>query len=213
MGETVRAWRFVGQDDDDNRPVATRLEWVEFTGPLEPGFSGMVGSEQPLDALYLGMGNVVTRIELRSEIERAGEQLVARSQRLLWRADAAAPLMAFARQEALAVADLWDAPESVRRYLRTQDQGLLDVAFNLALANGSRAASAAMMAMGPDSDERAWQNAYTALSHALDARADAAGSSADSVAALQEERARLDARMAAFLERLSRSAATQGNAR
>jgi hypothetical protein len=206
-GEVVRAWRFVGPEDDANRPTAKTAGWSHFEGPLEPVFSGMVGSEQPLDALYRGLGNVVTRIELRGEVQRAADQLVARSQRLLWSTDAAAALMAFARAEALSVAPLWNAPEPVLRYLQTRDPALVDQAFDLAFSNGSEAALAAMMAMAPDSDERAWQNADTALSHAIEARAavrvDPASEAAltsDWDMAINAERARVNARLSEHLE-------------
>jgi hypothetical protein len=206
-GEVVRAWRFVGSEDDANRPTAKSAEWSHFEGPLELAFSGMVGSEQPLDALYLGRDNVVTRIEMRAELQRAADQLVARSQRLLWSADAGAALMAFARAEALSVAPLWKAPDAVLRYLQTRDPALVDQAFDLAFADGSEAALAAMMAMASDSDERAWQNAYTALSHAIEARAatrvDPAGKAAltdEWVLVLKTERAQVNARLSEHLE-------------
>lgn len=210
MGEVVRAWRFVGAEGPENRPIATSADWVEFAEPLELAFAGMVGSEEPLDALYLGLGNIVTRIELQGEIERTENQLVGRRQRLLWRADAGAALMAFARAEALAVAPLWNAPESVRQYLRTQDPTLLEDAHNVASAHESRAARAAMMAMGLDADERAWQNAWAALTFAIDARMEARIDPASDEAltsawdaALSDERASVNARLGAYLEALA----------
>jgi hypothetical protein len=220
MGETVRAWRFVGAEGPENRPIATSADWVEFAGPLELAFSGMVGSEEPLDALYVGLGNIVTRIELRGEIERAEQQLVARSQRLLWRADAGAAVMAFARAEALSVAPLWNAPESVRQYLRTQDPALFDEAHDVASADGSRAASAAIMAMARIADERAWQYAWAALSFAIDARMETRIDPASDEAmtgawdaALGDERASVNARLRAYLEGLAESAMPAGKVR
>jgi hypothetical protein len=88
-------------------------------GPLVLCESGLHASREPWDALQYAPGPWLARVTLAGEIVPGDDKLVARRRRIDARRDATALLRQFAREEALRVIHLWDAPEIVRTYLET----------------------------------------------------------------------------------------------
>jgi hypothetical protein len=119
------AWHFVGDTLRDGRPIPADGEWLRHEGKIEPCKSGLHASVKLIDALQYAPGGTLCRVEMRGDlIEHDGNKIVARERRILWRFDATDMLRAFARQCALDVIHLWDAPQVVRDYLETGDENL-----------------------------------------------------------------------------------------
>ena len=118
----MNAWHFVGTTLRDGRPVPADGEWLAHDGPLVMCASGLHASVHPFDALRYAPGAILCRVELGGEMMTEGDKTVARRRRILARRDLTVELRAFARQCALDVIHLWDAPPVVRRYLETGDE-------------------------------------------------------------------------------------------
>ena len=93
------------------------------------------------------------------------------SKSALWCYDAAPVYRAFAREEALRVVHLWDAPPIVLRYLRTGDESIRDAAWGAA---GATAWATAWAAAGDAARTAAWAAAGAAAGAATWAAAGAA---------------------------------------
>ena len=193
--DTITAWHFTGDKLRDGRALPPIGEWLTHEGKIELCASGFHASECAFDALSFAPGPIVHRVELRGDIIRGDDKLVARERRILWSADATETLRAFARAQALKVVHLWKAPDVVRRYLETGDESLRaaaraaawDAAWDAARAAARDAARAAARA--------------AALAAAWDAAWDAARAAARAAAwdaHIQEARADLTARLLAL---------------
>jgi len=120
------AWHFLQSVNGrptllDGRPLEVD-HWYEHDGPLVLCSSGYHASTRAIDALNYAPGPYVSLVEVDGEIIRDADKLVAIRRRALWCYDATEVLRQFARESALSVIHLWDAPEVVRRYLETGDE-------------------------------------------------------------------------------------------
>src|SRR5690606_23832545 len=77
-------------------------------------------------------GPVLCLVEVEGIEAEHEDKLVARRRRIVRRVDLTDDLRAFARQCALDVIHLWEAPDVVRRYLETGDDSLRDAAWDAA---------------------------------------------------------------------------------
>ena len=118
----MKAWHFVGDTLRDGRPVPPDGEWLVHDGKCVICRSGLHASERIIDALQYAPGSTVCRVELEGIGGVHPDRVVASRRKILWRVDAGELLQRFARQQALAVIDLWDAPDIVREYLETGDE-------------------------------------------------------------------------------------------
>jgi hypothetical protein len=129
---SVRAYHFVGDTLLDGRPVPADGEWLEHDGPIVICVSGLHASRRPWHALTYAPGPVLCVVEVEGIEAERRDKLVARRRRIVRRVDLTDDLRAFARQCALDVIHLWDAPDAVRRYLETGDASLREAAWNAA---------------------------------------------------------------------------------
>src|SRR5574343_1369000 len=135
----IRAYHFVGDNLRDGRPVPPDGEWLVHDGPVRMCESGLHASRHPLDALTYAPGVILCLVDCDDIKAEDGDKLVCRLRLIVARFDATDILRAFARQCALDVIHLWDAPQVVRDYLTTGDESLRDAAGNAVYA--ARAAS------------------------------------------------------------------------
>ena len=193
----IRAYHFVGDKLRDGRPVPPVGEWLVHDGPVRMCESGLHASRHPFDALTYAPGPILCLVDCDEIGAEDGDKLVCRRRRIVARFDATDMLRAFARQCALDVIHLWDAPQVVRDYLTTGDESLRAAAIAAARDTSWAARAAENAARG------AWAAAWAALAAAWDAAWDAARAVArDAAMDAQRERfARLVADYLAGYER------------
>lgn len=164
----IRAYHFVGKTLRDGRPVPPDGEWLEHDGPIVMCQSGLHASRHPFDALRYAPGATLCLVDCDGDVEEDTDKLVCRRRRIVARIDATDLLLAFAREQALGVVHLWDAPEVVVRYLQTGDETIRATAdaaaWYAALAAADAAAwSAALAAARDDAGAAAWSAAKDRL--------------------------------------------------
>lgn len=113
--------------------------------------AGLHASQNILDALRYALGPYIWRVKLGGTIVKDSDKAVATEHQYLWGYDATQVLFAFARREAMDVIHLWDAPDVVRRFLKTGDESLRNAA-----------GAAAWNAAGAAARDAAWDAAGTA---------------------------------------------------
>ena len=147
----IRAYHFVGDKLRDGRPVPPDGEWLVHDGPVRMCESGLHASRHPFDALMYAPGPILCLVDCDEIDAEDVDKLVCRRRRIVARFDATTILRAFARQCALDVIHLWDAPQVVRDYLTTGDESLMDTT-----------SSAAWNAVNGYTKEAAWSAAAAA---------------------------------------------------
>lgn len=166
----MRAWHWLPEDRrlryGDGRMVRPG-ETYRHEGAVELCRSGMHASVGALDALSYAPGPIVCRVELRGEVVRGDDKVVASERHVLWTADATPALHRFARACALDVVHLWDAPPVVMRYLRTGDESLRAAA---SAASSDATWAAARNAAWDAARAAAWAAASAAWDAARDAQ-------------------------------------------
>jgi hypothetical protein len=128
----MKAWHFLPADCrlryGDGRPITTgSVVSVGDPSLLEPCRYGMHASLDIIDALDYAPGPVLCRVELTGRIIDDGDKHCAESRRVVWMSDPERSdyvMRKFARRCALDVADLWETPDIVRRYLETGDESI-----------------------------------------------------------------------------------------
>ena len=105
--------------------------------------NGFHGSRSPFDALQYAPGPILYRTLHSGAVIEEEDKLCSRHRVHVERRDATAILRVFARQQALSVIHLWNAPEVVRQYLETGDESLRSAARSAARAAARSAARAA----------------------------------------------------------------------
>ena len=149
----MKVWHFVGDTLRDGRSVPADGEKLTHDGELVMCRSGLHASESIIDALQYAPGSTICRVEVSGEILTSTNKLVASERTILWRVEGHTLLRKFARQCALDVIHLWDAPDVVRQYLETGDESLRDAARAAASAEwAARAAKDAAMAVARDAE-------------------------------------------------------------
>ena len=147
MSEKILAWHFVGETLLNGDSVPADGEVLRFDGDVVICESGFHASRRIIDALSFAHNSTICRVECADIVTEQRDKLVCRERTIVWRiADADDLLRRFARQCALSVIDLWDAPEIVRRYLETGDESQRDAAGDAAGAAAWDAAWAARAA-------------------------------------------------------------------
>jgi len=134
----MKAWHFL-QDNgelrwpcgDITKPEVGQKLTVD-PDRLELCKYGLHGSEKPLDALRYATGHWLCRDEFGGRIIRGDDKLVASERTILIMADATNMLRHFARLCALDVIDKWNAPDVVKKFLRTGDKSLREAAYSAA---------------------------------------------------------------------------------
>src|SRR5574343_1350583 len=144
----IRTSHFVSDKLRDGRPVPPDGGWLVHDGELVMCKLCLHASRHPFDALAYAPGPVLCLVDCDEIEAEENDKLVCRRRRIVARFDATTMLRAFARQCALDVIHLWNAPQVVRDYLTTGDESLRDAAGNAAYAacDASDAARAAASA-------------------------------------------------------------------
>ena len=169
MTDSTIAYHFVGSTLRDGRPVPENNFKLVHEGPVKICNSGLHASLSAFDAMFYTPGNVLCKVQCSGIVKRHDDKFVCRERTILQRFDATELMDSFARECALSVIHLWDAPEIVIKYLKTGDPKLKDA---------SRAASDAARDSSWDSARdaawyaarvAAWDAAYAARAASRDA--------------------------------------------
>ena len=129
---------------------------------------GLHASKHPFDALQHAFSSVLWEVKLSGVIVEGEDKCAATERTYLRCIDAEALLREFAREQALSVIHLWDAPQVVIKYLKTGDDGLRAAAMAAARAAAWAAAEAAAWAAA---EAAAWDAAWAAAWAAAEAAA------------------------------------------
>ena len=179
----MKAWHFIGDTLRDGRPVPADGITLRHDGPLLMCRSGLHASLHPWDALKYAPGSTLCLVEAGGETEHEPDKLVCMERTIIARMGAEPLLRYFARQQALSVVHLWNAPQEVLDYLMGDDDArdatrdaardaaraaVLDAAFDAARAAALGAAMGAVRAAASNA----------ALGAARDAARDAARAAA-----------------------------------
>jgi hypothetical protein len=108
----------------DWRPVPDDGETLVHDGGLSLREDGLHASVQIIDALGYAPGNTICRVECGGEVLESEGRIACSQRTILWRIDGSRLLRDFARQCALDVIHLWDAPGGVLDWLETGDESL-----------------------------------------------------------------------------------------
>lgn len=85
---------------------------------------GLHASKEPFDALQYAKGKYLYKVELSGRIVEGDNKVVATHRKYIKCIDAEDLLRYFARQQALSVVHLWDAPDVVVEYLTSGGESL-----------------------------------------------------------------------------------------
>ena len=118
----MKAYHFVGKTLRDGRPVPPDNVTLEHKGPVVCCESGLHASVHPFDALRYAPGSTLCLVDVDGVEDEQDDKVAARRRTILARIDAAPLLQQFAREQALSVLHLWNAPSIVREYLETGDE-------------------------------------------------------------------------------------------
>jgi hypothetical protein len=190
-------YHFTSDKLRDGRPIPAIGEWLTYDGEVKICVSGLHASADPFDALQYAPGHMLHKVVLKGVVERQDDKVVARSRKILATIDATELLRRFARQQALSVIHLWDAPPIVKEYLETRDERL-----QAAAAGAARDAAWAARAAANAAAEAAWAAANAAAGAAW-----AAANAAAKAARAAAWAARAAARAAAWAARAAAEAA------
>jgi hypothetical protein len=124
----VIAYHFVGKTLRGGSPIPPDGEWLVHDGPVEICETGLHASKHPFDALQYAPGATLCLVECEDVVTEQHDKFVCRRRKIVKRFDATDLMRAFARDCALSVIHLWDAPPVVRQYLETGDESLRDAA-------------------------------------------------------------------------------------
>jgi hypothetical protein len=137
------AWHFVSDKLRDGRDIPADGVKLKQDGKLVMCETGLHASRVLLDALSYAPGCTVCRVKVSGNVIEDDDKLVASERTIVWRLEVKQLLLAFARQQALKVAHLWEMPKVVRQYLETGDESLRSAASAAASAASANATYAA----------------------------------------------------------------------
>jgi hypothetical protein len=124
-GGPMKAWHFVGDTLRDGRPVPADGVKLIHDGQLVMCESGLHFSPHPFDALIYAPGDTLCLVEVGGTVVHGkGEDKdkgICSERTIIVRMDAEPLLRQFARQQALSVVHLWNAPHVVLDYLMGDD--------------------------------------------------------------------------------------------
>ncbi len=118
----MKAYHFTSNTLRDGRPIPCIGEKLVHVGLIIPSESGLHASEHPFDALQYAPGNLLHLVELDGELVSHGnpvDKWVGRSRVIVKSINAESLMRRFAKDQALSVIHLWDAPQVVIDYLNS----------------------------------------------------------------------------------------------
>ena len=174
--KTMMGWWFAPEDlklpNGDGRQVKVGVTH-EVKGKPVLCKNGLHASPSVRDALGYASSSKLFRVRLSGKIAVGDDKACATKRTYIASFDAESVLRQFARECALSVIHLWDAPQVVKDYLKTGDEKLRAAARD---ATGAAARAAAWDAAGAATRAAAWDAAGAAAWDAAgDATRDAAG--------------------------------------
>jgi hypothetical protein len=92
--------------------------------------NGLHASRHPMDALDYAKGSILWKVELSGKILEDNDKLVASKRKYIKGINFENELRLFARNQAIKVISLWDAPDIVIRFLNTGDESIRDAAWD-----------------------------------------------------------------------------------
>src|ERR1044072_735627 len=122
--EKISAYWFAASDrlpHGDNRLIVTG-ETHSVKGEIVLCENALHASRDPFDALQYAPGPYLYRVNCWGDISEGNDKIGARYREYVDMRDATNMLRRFARERALSVIHLWDAPDVVRKYLETGDE-------------------------------------------------------------------------------------------
>lgn len=128
ISQAVRAYHFVGTTLRDGSPIPQDGEWLTYGGDCVICQSGLHASRHPFDALQYAPGNTLCLVDCDGIAAEQDDKFVCARRRIVARFNAELLLREFARLCALDVIHLWDAPDVVRKHLRTGNESIRDAA-------------------------------------------------------------------------------------
>jgi hypothetical protein len=187
----ILAWHFVADTLRDGRPVPPDGVTLTHSAPLIMCQSGLHASLHPFDALPYAPGPNLCLVACGGDILYSADKIACTERTIVARMDATPLLRYCARQRALSVVHLWDAPQLVLDYLMGDDT-LRAAALSVAQAAARSVAesedwpaarSAARSAAWSATESAAWSAAWPAAWAAARSTAwSVAGSAAESAA-------------------------------
>lgn len=135
--KVIQGYHFTSDTLRDGQPIPKVGEWLVHDGDVIPCKLGLHASEHPFDALTWAPGNLLHKVELRGDLQSQGDPVdkwVGRERRIIASADAEKMLRKFACDCALSVVHLWNPPQIVLDYLKTQDESKRAAAWDAAWA-------------------------------------------------------------------------------
>jgi hypothetical protein len=118
------AWHFTGPALRDGSPVPPIGEWLVHEGDITICKSGLHASVHPFDALQYAPGSFLHKVECEDIVSSQDDKFVCRRRKIIASRDVTELLYAFACDQALSVAHLWEAPDVVKEYLTTRNPSL-----------------------------------------------------------------------------------------
>ena len=144
MSDTFLGWYFAQPDgrlaNGDGRRIVLG-ETHKVTGWPVLCAHGLHASPTVLDALQYAQSAILYRVSLSGGIVHGDDKSCATERAYLARLDAADVLRKFARECALSVVGLWDAPNVVREFLTTGDESCRAAAWDAAAPVAASAAA------------------------------------------------------------------------
>jgi hypothetical protein len=141
MTNQITGYHFTSATLRNGEPIPKPGVWLVHTGEISPCSSGLHASVKVFDALTYAPGPMLHKVILAGELQPHGDPVdkyVGRKRKILATIDATQLLWDFARWCALSVADKWDCPPTVRKYLETGDETLRAAAWDAAWAAQSK---------------------------------------------------------------------------
>ena len=141
----IDAWWFAASDQlphGDSRPIVIG-ESHSLCGDIIICGHALHASRHPFDALQYAPGPYLYKVRCWGDVIEQIDKLGARNREYIAMRNATDMLWKFARERALSLIHLWDAPEIVRRYLETGDETIKDAAWAAAWDAGGAARGAA----------------------------------------------------------------------
>jgi len=138
----------------DGSPIPPVGAWLIFPGKPVICQKGFHASRHPLDALKYAPGFKLHMVELMDIETEQDDKVVAKGRKIIATIDSKSVILSCARKFASDFLHLWDAPEVVKKYLKTGDPTLANAAANAANAAAYAAYAAANAAYAANAAKR-----------------------------------------------------------
>jgi hypothetical protein len=173
MTEKINAFWFASSDrlpHGDSREIAIGKRH-SLRGEIIICEHALHASRDPFDALSYSSGPYLYKVRCWGDVVEQIDKLGARNREYVAMMDATNMLLQFAREQALSVVHLWDAPEIVKAYLETGNEDIKEAAMGAAVgatretpteASTAASTAAAWAASRATSVTAAWEACWAA---------------------------------------------------